>query len=159
MKGFIEVVDERNKRHLINIMHIEEIVECDENKCFIYLDVVNSGETQDYYVIHEPYDAIKMLIERKAVEEARLSYCKDCNSYNGVRCSACAFDDAMSYIEDAPTADVVEVKHGMWLHKNGEMICSVCGGEALMDEVYYESPFCPDCGAKMDGGVKDGKIC
>jgi hypothetical protein len=45
----------------------------------------------------------------KAVEEARISYCKDCNSYNGVRCSACAFDDAMSYIEDAPTADVVEV--------------------------------------------------
>jgi hypothetical protein len=45
----------------------------------------------------------------KAVEEARLSYCKDCNSYNGVRCSACAFDDAMSYIEDSPTADVVEV--------------------------------------------------
>lgn len=45
----------------------------------------------------------------KAVEEARLSYCKDCNSYNGVRCSACAFDDAMSYIEDAPPADVVEV--------------------------------------------------
>ena len=33
----------------------------------------------------------------KAVEEARISYCKDCNSYNGVRCSACAFDDAMSY--------------------------------------------------------------
>lgn len=45
----------------------------------------------------------------KAVEEARLSYCKDCNSYNGVKCSACAFDDAMSYIEDSPTADVVEV--------------------------------------------------
>lgn len=65
MKGFIEVVDERNKRHLINVMHIEEIAECDENKCFIYLDVVNSGETQDYYVIHEPYDAMKMLIERK----------------------------------------------------------------------------------------------
>ena len=45
----------------------------------------------------------------KVIEEARLSYCKDCNSYNGVRCSACGFDDAMTYIEDTPTADVVEV--------------------------------------------------
>lgn len=54
-------------------------------------------------------------------------------------------------IENAPTADVVEVKHGEWLHENGEMVCSVCGEEALMDEVYYESPYCPDCGAKMDG--------
>ena len=43
----------------------------------------------------------------KAIEEARLSYCKDCNSYNGVMCRACAFDDAMLYIEDAPEADVV----------------------------------------------------
>ncbi len=42
-----------------------------------------------------------------AVEEARLAYCKDCNSYNGVKCRACAFDDAMLYIEDHPTADVV----------------------------------------------------
>ena len=42
-----------------------------------------------------------------AVEEARLAYCKDCNSYNGVMCRACAFDDAMSFIEDYPTADVV----------------------------------------------------
>lgn len=46
----------------------------------------------------------------KAIEEARLSYCKDCNSYNGVRCSACGFDDAMTYIEDTPTADVVSTK-------------------------------------------------
>ena len=42
----------------------------------------------------------------KATEEARLSYCKDCNSYNGVMCRACAFDDAMSFIDDFPEADV-----------------------------------------------------
>lgn len=45
----------------------------------------------------------------KAVEEARVSYCKDCETYNGVKCRACGFDDAMMYIEDAPTSDVVEV--------------------------------------------------
>ena len=42
-----------------------------------------------------------------AVEEARLAYCKDCNSYNGIKCRACPFDDAMSFIEDYPAADVV----------------------------------------------------
>lgn len=57
-------------------------------------------------------------------------------------------------IKDIPAADVAPVIHGEWIHKNGEMYCSVCGSEALMDEVYYESPYCPDCGAKMDGGNK-----
>lgn len=42
-----------------------------------------------------------------AVEEARLAYCKECNSYNGIKCRACPFDDAMSFIEDYPAADVV----------------------------------------------------
>ena len=55
-------------------------------------------------------------------------------------------------LESAPTADVQEVRHGEWVRKNGEMYCSECGGEALMDEVYYKSPYCPKCGAKIDGG-------
>ena len=47
--------------------------------------------------------------KEKAIEAIRLTYCKDCNNYNGVRCRACEFDDAMMEIEDCPTADVVEV--------------------------------------------------
>jgi hypothetical protein len=83
----------------------------------------------------------------KAVEEARLSYCKDCDSYNGVRCRACGFDDAMMYIEDAPEADVVEVKHGEWLQDfDGDYYCSVCGVYPKKDVGNY----CPNCGAKMD---------
>ena len=46
MKNFIEVCDGNGKKHLINIRHIEEIAEKNENSCFIYLDVVNNGETQ-----------------------------------------------------------------------------------------------------------------
>ena len=65
MKNFIEVTDRKRKRHLINIQHIEEIAEKDENSCLIYLDVVNNGETQDYYVINEPYEVIKSLIKSK----------------------------------------------------------------------------------------------
>ena len=65
MKNFIEVTDSNRKRHLINIHHIEEIAERNEDSCFIYLDVVNSGESQDYYVIDEPYEVLKKLIEAK----------------------------------------------------------------------------------------------
>lgn len=64
-----------------------------------------------------------------------------------------ALDVAITYIKAyIPTADVAPVRHGEWIHKNGGMYCSVCGSEALMDEVYYKSPYCPDCGARMDGG-------
>jgi predicted RNA-binding Zn-ribbon protein involved in translation (DUF1610 family) len=96
----------------------------------------------------------------KAIEEARLSYCKDCNSYNGVRCRACGFDDAMTYIEYTPTSDVVEVKHGKWekptlnleCFADGYVICSECNvmlpNITEIPEYYY----CPNCGAKMDGG-------
>ena len=65
MSKFIEVTDSNGNRHLINIRHIEEIAEKNEGSCFIYLDVVNNGETQDYYVIDEPYEVLKKLIESK----------------------------------------------------------------------------------------------
>lgn len=73
----------------------------------------------------------------QAVEEARLSYCKDCNSYNGVRCSACTFDDAMSYIEDAPTADVVEVVRCKDCKHFGRDM-----GHGKHDCKKYEMPYC-----------------
>lgn len=78
-----------------------------------------------YYLRKEPYEITLPAIEKtddtviperkvtpryidvdKAVESIRLIYCRDCNSYNGVRCRACEFDDAMSAIEDVPAADV-----------------------------------------------------
>ena len=63
-------------------------------------------------------------------------------------------------IDDTPTADVAEVKHGEWtLTKtefgwNGseypvEYTCSVCGRKEEK-----EKPYC-HCGAKMDGGKKE----
>ena len=62
--------------------------------------------------------------------------------------------DILTIIRDVSTTDVAPIVHVKWIHKNGEMYCSICDNEALMDEVYYESPYCPDCGARMDGGNK-----
>jgi len=69
MRNFIEVIDKERKKHLINIQHIEEIAEKDENRCFIYLDVVNSGVTQNCYVVNEPFEIIKKRIELKGGAE------------------------------------------------------------------------------------------
>ena len=61
-------------------------------------------------------------------------------------------------IFDAPTADVVEVKHGKWIWKElyGEvgymLVCSECEESEGACERY---DYCPNCGAKMD--LKEGK--
>ena len=47
-------------------------------------------------------------------------------------------------------ADVVPVRHGAWLkHNNYYKECSLCG---FLE--YNSSNYCPNCGAKMDGGNK-----
>ena len=57
-----------------------------------------------------------------------------------------------------PTADVAPVVHGRWSDAGfGELpkhapygwACSVCGGISFNNEYIY----CPNCGAKMDGGA------
>ena len=55
-------------------------------------------------------------------------------------------------ITELPAADVAEVVHGRWIwNEEGEIDweqfyrCSNCGNKE-----YWESNFCPNCGAKMD---------
>lgn len=71
-------------------------------------------------------------------------------------------------IRHMPTVDAVPVVHGRWKAVTEDMvtykrICSCCGKEAPYDmrdedplsEGYYMLyPYCPMCGARMDG--KDG---
>lgn len=57
---------------------------------------------------------------------------------------------ARDLIATAPAADVVEVVHAKW-DDNGR--CTNCGGHApyySMASTYYASPYCFECGAKMD---------
>ena len=68
----------------------------------------------------------------------------------------------ISLIEKQPTADVKEVKHGQWNtvldesileHYNNDVdifACSICGIKSKRPTI-----FCPSCGARMDGGVKE----
>jgi hypothetical protein len=76
----------------------------------------------------------------------------DCDNYNGVRCRACAYADAMDFIDAIPVADVQPVKHGRWedceIRGSLAMRCSVCGNDS---GVLYNYAYCPNCGARMDG--------
>ena len=75
--------------------------------------------------------------------------------------------DVKTMIDMQPTADVVEVRHGEWKDRyenkyaNHLYECSLCG-EIAPDGVKRSvlgnpeiiqvlSPYCPTCGAKMDG--------
>ena len=65
-------------------------------------------------------------------------------------------------IDEIPTADVAEVKHGEWeLFEdcaNAGVYCTVCHKKVYRE--YYanvkpKSKYCPNCGARMDGGDFD----
>ena len=61
-----------------------------------------------------------------------------------------AYSEAADMVDDMPTADVASVRHGEWVDKNGGIAtCSMCGTRwGVWDVMNY----CPNCGAKMDGG-------
>lgn len=44
----------------------------------------------------------------KLSEQITTEYCGKCGVYNGELCCSCPMNDALRYIEDFPTADVVE---------------------------------------------------
>ena len=76
--------------------------------------------------------------------------------------------EATEIIKDAPTVDAVEVVHGRWITDQVEAFnplteepylldvlqCSVCGEYFDVSEARN---YCPNCGAKMDGGNEDGQ--
>lgn len=68
---------------------------------------------------------------------------------------------AIRAVEEVPAADVAEVVHARWEHLGG--LCSACGRESAgycgESSEAWLSPYCPECGAKMDlpggyGGYK-----
>ena len=66
------------------------------------------------------------------------------------------FDEAMEAVSNAPTADVVEVKHGEWsLHPDGSGTCNLCGRtQKSVWDFDNAQAYCGKCGAKMD--LKEG---
>lgn len=86
-----------------------------------------------------------------AIEET----CSDCTERN-ICGGSCSDTDRLRAI---PTADVVEVRYGRWndVYLSGASsfvgTCSVCGKSNDIPPVPL-AKYCPNCGAKMDGGEK-----
>ena len=55
-------------------------------------------------------------------------------------------------LKNAPTADVVEVRHGEWRYEGDYKACSLCGTFVEWNTLGTSHwKYCPFCGAKMDG--------
>ena len=108
-------------------------------------------------------------IEREALEKnlnERLAYLLDKNGPYDYFTDG--YDEAVSTVEEYLSADVVPVVHGRWdevdlveLESGGnELIrtpnaglrCSNCRN-CCKTELLWKNNYCPNCGAKMDGGM------
>ena len=82
---------------------------------------------------------IKEFIEREAVIEAIMSEPPDAHYPQWY----------VDKIKSIPAADVAEVRHGRWLCVDTDteqfFLCNRC-----KKKEYWESNYCPNCGAKMD---------
>ena len=70
----------------------------------------------------------------------------------------------LEYAKNIPAADVAPVRHGRWVDKqliksfkntNIPVVeCSACGIDFcdIINNHYFMYKYCPNCGAKMDGG-------
>ena len=113
----------------------------------------------------------KEYVEREVISEGiRKYYYKNPPNSSYQEGFDCGLDKAQRVILNAPVADVVEVRHGRWefgkdlpdsfgsINKNKyHLYCSECRNQAFNKTVDndpdfdVDTPFCPWCGAKMDG--------
>lgn len=89
--------------------------------------------------------------------EAMLSAAKKLDSNTGV--AELYIGDVLDFIQDFPAADVRPVVHGKWIFKSrwhdsiDENLCSECG-QLLTTAAEKQMNFCPNCGARLDGGTE-----
>lgn len=70
-----------------------------------------------------------------------------------------AYNDLAEDFYSIPAADVAPVVHGLWVEHLDEMECSVCKRQwNYCDNDTNTFNFCPNCGAKMDGGDNDACV-
>lgn len=68
----------------------------------------------------------------------------------------------LACIDEQPTIEP-EVRRGWWIRRetvlDTECKCSVCGYKDFVpkhDNYWFRRKFCPNCGARMDGGAENG---
>lgn len=83
------------------------------------------------------------------------AYLKKVCTYNETGCGSCRLQTKCPV--DEPTVDAVPVRHGKWIDETFKPYglvhhpfkCNLCG-----DHAEFASPYCPNCGTRMDGTQK-----
>lgn len=80
--------------------------------------------------------------------------CIECEENNSERCNECL---AACVLDEERVADVAPVRHGYWKDHGYKWQCSECGVLMDLDGTPRENLlfYCPNCGARMDGGAED----
>ena len=98
------------------------------------------------------------LIDADALKKAMDGYWGRCQRIRKPRNGETAvFLDIKAIVEDCPTIDAVPVRHGKWIDETFKPYglvhhpfkCNLCG-----DHAEFASPYCPNCGTRMDGTQK-----
>lgn len=66
--------------------------------------------------------------------------------------------DLMDIFAEIPAADVAQVVHGRWIEDHDYLKCPKCGAMVKRDFTFFDIGdwhYCPNCGAKMDGGTEN----
>lgn len=95
------------------------------------------------------YIELEDLIKRICEEKCKSEYSQCPKRRDGKKFIFCVCD----FIQLQPAADVAPVRHGRW--EQGDMydygdVCSLCDWDSEREPCNL--PYCPNCGAKMDGG-------
>lgn len=63
-----------------------------------------------------------------------------------------------SFIKNRPAAAVAPVVHGRWIEDSDYLKCPECSVMVMWDFAFFDDignwNYCPNCGARMDGGVE-----
>ena len=111
-------------------------------------------------------------IEREAIsEEIRKYYYKNPPNSSYEEGFDRGLDRAQRAILNAPAANVAPVRHGQWISltecANEGVYCSICKKKVWKSDYALcshksrnklRSDYCPNCGAKMDGGDGNSDI-
>ena len=97
----------------------------------------------------------------------KYGFCSDCRwEFDSEKCHQFdCYENSVKIIREAIdfALNNEPVKHGHWYNRGGRFRCTVCDTKAYLKDVggtggwsheyiQQKSPYCPNCGAKMDGG-------